>query len=53
MLEGEAVRPLTILFLEMWSILREPEFEKFLSVPPPLRPGEGVRGPLRRLPAGR
>ena len=34
MLEGEGVRTLTILFLEMWSIRRESEFDKFLSAPP-------------------
>ena len=37
MLEGEAVRSLTALFLEMWSVLKEPEFEAFLadSIPVP------------------
>ena len=50
MLEGEAVRPLTILFLEMWSILREPEFEKFLSVPPHSVPEKGFAAPYGDCP---
>ena len=50
MLEGEAVRPLTILFLEMWSILREPEFEKFLSVPPHSVPAKGFAAPYGDCP---
>ena len=35
MLEGEGVRSMTALFLQMWSILRQPEFEQFLSDPIP------------------
>ena len=35
MLEGEGVRSMTALFLQMWSILQEPEFERFLSQPIP------------------
>ena len=35
MLEGEGVRSMTALFLQMWSILRQPEFEQFLSAPIP------------------
>jgi len=50
MLEGEAVRPLTILFLEMWSILREPEFEKFLSVPPHSVLAKGFAAPYGDCP---
>ena len=50
MLEGEGVRPLTILFLEMWSILREPEFEKFLSVPPHSVPAKGFVAPYGDCP---
>ena len=50
MLEGEAVRPLTILFLEMWSILRESEFEKFLSVPPHSIPAKGFAAPYGDCP---
>ena len=30
MLEGEGVRSMTALFLQMWSVLQEPEFEQFL-----------------------
>ena len=33
MLEGEGVRSMTALFLQMWSILQEPEFEQFLAPP--------------------
>ena len=50
MLEGEGVRPLTILFLEMWSILRELEFEKFLSVPPHSVPAKGFAAPYGDCP---
>ena len=35
MLEGEGVRTMTALFLQMWSIQREPEFAKFLTRPLP------------------
>ena len=35
MLKGEGVRSMTALFLQMWSILRQPEFEQFLSDPIP------------------
>ena len=35
MLEGEGVRSLTALFLQQWSILREPELEQFLNEPIP------------------
>lgn len=35
MLEGEGVRSMTALFLQMWCILRQPEFEQFLSDPIP------------------
>ena len=31
MLEGEGVRTMTALFLQMWSIQREPEFAQFLT----------------------
>ena len=35
MLEGEGVRTMTALFLQMWSIQREPEFAQFLTRPLP------------------
>ena len=35
MLEGEGVRSMTALFLQMWSVLREPEFDQFLKQPIP------------------
>ena len=35
MLEGEGVRTMTALFLQMWSIQREPEFAQFLTRPHP------------------
>ena len=35
MLEGEGVRTMTALFLQMWSIQREPEFAQFLTRPIP------------------
>ena len=42
MLEGEAVRSLTALFLQMWCILKEPEFDAFLAEPIPVP--ENARG---------
>lgn len=42
MLEGEAVRSLTALFLQMWCILKEPEFDAFLAEPIPMP--ENARG---------
>ena len=33
MLEGEGVRSMTALFLQMWCILQQPEFEQFLTQP--------------------
>ena len=53
MLEGEAVRSLTAIFLQMWDIAQEPEFEAYLKQPIPAPAGQGLCGPLRRLPAGR
>ena len=35
MLQGEAVRSMTALFLQMWGILQQPEFEQFLTDPIP------------------
>ena len=50
MLEGEGVRTLTILFLEMWSIRRESEFDKFLSAPPYSVPARGFAAPYGDCP---
>lgn len=50
MLEGEGVRALTILFLEMWSIRDKPEFEKFLSMPPYSVPAKGFAAPYGDCP---
>lgn len=50
MLEGEGVRTLTILFLEMWSIRRESEFGKFLSAPPYSVPAKGFAAPYGDCP---
>ena len=34
MLKGEAAKSFTLMFLQMWSVdEREPEFDRFLSVP--------------------
>ncbi len=38
MLEGEGVRTMTALFLQMWCILQQPEFEQFLTQPIPAVP---------------
>ena len=46
MLEGEAVRSLTAQFLQMWSILKEPEYEQFLTRPIPVpENAKGVAAP--------
>lgn len=50
MLEGEGVRVMTTLFLEMWSIRSEPEFDKFLSVPPCSVPAQGFAAPYGDCP---
>ena len=51
MLEGEAVRSMTALFLQMWSILKEPEFEAFLadSIPAPAQ-AQGTAAPYGDCP---
>ena len=41
MLEGEAVRSLTAIFLQMWDIAQEPEFEAYLKQPIPTPAGAG------------
>ena len=41
MLEGEGVRTMTALFLQMWSIQREPEFAQFLTRPLPQMQAKG------------
>ena len=41
MLEGEGVRTMTALFLQMWSIQREPEFAQFLTRPVPEAQAKG------------
>ena len=41
MLQGEGVRTMTALFLQMWSILQQPEFEQFLTEAIPPRQAKG------------
>ena len=41
MLEGEGVRTMTALFLQMWGIQREPEFAQFLTRPLPETQAKG------------
>ena len=50
MLEGEAVRSLTALFLQMWSVLQEPEFEQFLRPEVPAARAEGFVVPYGDCP---
>ena len=51
MLEGEAVRSLTAQFLQMWSILKEPEYEQFLTRPIPVpENAKGVAAPYGDCP---
>ena len=50
MLEGEGVRSMTALFLQMWSVLQEPEFERFLCQPIPAAHAEGFVVPYGDCP---
>ena len=51
MLEGEAVRSLTAQFLQMWGILKEPEYEQFLTRPIPVpENAKGVAAPYGDCP---
>ncbi|MGN0662504.1 MAG: phospholipase D-like domain-containing protein [Faecalibacterium sp.] len=51
MLEGEGVRSLTALFLQMWGIMKkEPEFERFLTQPIPPREAQGFVAPYGDCP---
>ena len=51
MLEGEAVRSLTAIFLQMWDIAREPEFEAYLKQPIPAPAGaKGFAAPYGDCP---
>ena len=51
MLEGEAVRSLTAQFLQMWGILKEPEYERFLTRPIPVpENAKGVAAPYGDCP---
>ena len=51
MLEGEAVRSLTAQFLQMWGILKEPEYEQFLTQPIPVpENAKGVAAPYGDCP---
>ncbi|WP_223450465.1 hypothetical protein [Faecalibacterium prausnitzii] len=45
MLEGEGVRTMTALFLQMWSIQREPEFAQFLTHPSQKRRQRALSSP--------
>lgn len=50
MLEGEGVRTMTALFLQMWSIQREPEFSQFLTRPLPETQTKGFVTPYGDCP---
>lgn len=50
MLEGEGVRTMTALFLQMWSIQREPEFAQFLTRPIPETQTKGFVTPYGDCP---
>ena len=50
MLQGEGVRSMTALFLQMWSILQQPEFEQFLTEPIPAAPAKGFVVPYGDCP---
>ena len=50
MLEGEGVRSMTALLLQMWSVLQEPEFEQFLRPEVPAARAEGFVVPYGDCP---
>ena len=50
MLEGEGVRSMTALFLQMWGILQQPEFEQFLADPIPAERAAGFVVPYGDCP---
>ena len=50
MLQGEAVRSMTALFLQMWGILQQPEFEQFLTDPIPAERAAGFVVPYGDCP---
>ena len=50
MLEGEGVRSMTALFLQMWGILQQPEFEQFLTDPIPAERAAGFVVPYGDCP---
>lgn len=50
MLQGEGVRSMTALFLQMWSILQQPEFEQFLTEPIPAAQAKGFVVPYGDCP---
>ena len=50
MLQGEGVRTMTALFLQMWSILQQPEFEQFLTEPIPPQKAQGFVVPYGDCP---
>ena len=50
MLQGEAVRSMTALFLQMWGILQQPEFEQFLTDPIPEERAESFAVPYGDCP---
>ena len=50
MLQGEGVRSMTALFLQMWSILQQPEFEQFLTEPIPAAQADGFVVPYGDCP---
>ncbi len=50
MLQGEAVRSMTALFLQMWGILQQPEFEQFLTDSIPAEQAEGFVVPYGDCP---
>ena len=50
MLQGEGVRSMTALFLQMWGILQQPEFEQFLTEPIPPQQARGFVVPYGDCP---
>ena len=50
MLEGEGVRSMTAMFLQMWGILQQPEFEQFLTDPIPAERAAGFVVPYGDCP---
>ena len=54
MIEGEAVRSFTLMFLQLWGLCtgQEENYVEYLTLPPGAKGQPRLRHALRRQPAG-